>query len=74
MCVLKRNGSIRICGDFKISVNHVLISNPYLLPNAEDLFATLVGGEIFSKLDLSNAYQQLELTEESQIYLTINTH
>ena len=63
-----------ICGDFKVSVNPVLISNPYPLPNAEDLFATLAGGKIFSKLDLSNAYQQLELTEENQKYLTINTH
>ena len=74
VCVPKRNGSIRICGDFKVSVNPVLISNPYPLPNAEDLFATLAGGKIFSKLDLSDAYQQLELTEESQKYLTINTH
>ena len=74
VCVPKRNGTIRICGDFKVSVNPVLISNPYPLPNAEDLFATLAGGKIFSKLDLSNAYQQLELTEESQKYLTINTH
>ena len=74
VCVPKRNGTIRICGDFKVSVNPVLISNPYPLPNAEDLFATLAGGRIFSQLDLSNAYQQLELTEESQKYLTINTH
>ena len=65
---------LHICGDFKVSVNPVLISNPYPLPNAEDLFATLAGGRIFSKLDLSNAYQQLELMEESQTYLTINTH
>ena len=74
VCVPKRNGSIRICDDFKVSVNPVLISNPYPLPNAEDLFATLAGGKLFSKLDLSNAYQQLELTEESHKYLTINTH
>ena len=74
VCVPKRNGSIRICGDFKVSVNPVLISNPYPLPNTEHLFATLAGGEIFSKLDLSNAYQQLELTGESQKYPTINTH
>ena len=74
VCVPKRNGSIRICGDFKVSLNPVLISNPYPLPNADDLVATLAGGKIFSKLGLSNAYQQLELTEESQKYLTINTH
>lgn len=74
VCVPKRNGSIRICGDFKVSVNQVLIPISYPLPNADDLFATLAGGKIFSKLDLSNAYQQLELTSESQKYLTVNTH
>ena len=72
VCV--RNGTIRICGDLKVSVNPELISNTYPLPNAEDLFATLAGGEIFSKLGLSNAYQQIELTGESQKYLTINIH
>ena len=63
MCI---DGSIRICDDFKVSVNPLLIHNPYPLHNSEDLFATWAGGELFSKLDLSNAYQQLELTEESQ--------
>ena len=56
-----------------MSVNPVLISNPYPLPNAEDVFAKFAGGRIFSKLDLSIVYQQLKLTEKSQKYLTINT-
>jgi hypothetical protein len=29
---------------------------------------------VFTKLDFSNAYQQLELSEESKEYLTVNTH
>ena len=32
------------------------------------------GGEKFSKLDLSSAYQQVLLDEESKQYVTINTH
>lgn len=35
--VPKRDGSIRICGGFKGSVNQVLLDNPY----PEDLFVTL---------------------------------
>ena len=40
----------------------------------QDVFATLGGGTVFSKIDLSNAYQQMELTADSQHYLTVNTH
>ena len=39
-----------------------------------DFFANLAGGEHFSKLDQRQAYHQMEVTEESKKYLTINTH
>ena len=45
----------------------------YSLPRPSDLFATLSGGKSFSKLDLSQAYQQLLLDEESSKFVTINT-
>ena len=32
------------------------------------------GTTVFSKIDLSNAYHQMELTADSQHYLTVNTH
>ena len=44
----------------KVSINIVLLDNPYPLPDTEDVFATLGGGTVFSKIDLSNAYQQME--------------
>ena len=72
--VPKKDGSLRVCGDYKTTVNQSAEVDQYPLPNAEDLFATLAGGRIFSKIDLSHAYQQVELDEESQEYLTINTH
>ena len=46
----------------------------YPLPKPEDLFATLAGGKKFTTLDLSQAYLQLELDEQSSQYTTINTH
>ena len=46
----------------------------YPLPRIEDLFAALSRGKVFSKLDLSHAYLQVQLSRESQKYLVINTH
>ena len=36
--------------------------------------SSLTGGLKFSKLDLSSAYQQMLLDEDSREYVTINTH
>ena len=72
--VAKADNSIRVCGDFKVTVNDVLDIDKYPLSNPQDLFAALAGGKIFTKLDLSHAYQQMPLDEESQKYVTINTH
>ena len=38
------------------------------------MFATLAGGQKFSKFDLQHAYLQLQLEEESRKYVTINIH
>ena len=46
----------------------------YPLPTPQELFSTLAGGKIFSKLDLSQAYLQLPVDEKSKQYLTITTH
>ena len=71
--VLKSSGKIRICGDYKRTINQVANTDIYPLPHVDELYAKLTGGENFTKLDLSNAYQQLALDEKSQEYTTINT-
>ena len=45
----------------------------YPIPKVEDLFAKLSGGKTFTKLDLSQTYQQL-LLDDSKKYAVINTH
>lgn len=72
--VLKQNGSIRICADFSTGVNKQLVVDQYPLPTVTELFAKLCGGQQFTKLDLSNAYNQFLLDDESQELTCINTH
>ena len=72
--VVKKDGTIRICGDFKSTVNQATHIETYPLPRVEELFSNLAGGKYFSKLDMSSAYLQLLLAVLSKEYLTINTH
>ena len=66
--------SVRVCGDFRMTVNPVSKLNHYPIPKVEDLFATLAEGKVFTKLDLAQAYQQIKLDAQSKKYVVINTH
>ena len=70
---LRQTGTLQLCGNYKVTVNQVLQPNLYLLPRVEDVFAALAGGTVFSKLDLSHAYQQIWLHEDSIKFTTIST-
>ena len=72
--VLKSDGSVRICGDYKLTVNQAAKVDTYPLPRIKDLLASLSGGKSISKLNLAHAYQHIELHKESRKYVTINTH
>lgn len=72
--VIKPTGEIRICADYKCTLNLALKENPYKPPIVKDLLAALAGGKIFAKLDLAQAYQQLRVDEESAMAQAIITH
>jgi len=74
VAVPKADGKVRICGDYKVTVNPILDVDCHPLPKPQELLATLAGGKKFTKLDLSSAYQQLVLETESRNYVTVNTH
>ena len=71
--VKKKDYGIRICADFKMTVNPQLCPKTYPLPTLE-VFTVLVQGESSSTIDLSRAYQQMKVAEGSRSLLTINTH
>ncbi|XP_061156017.1 uncharacterized protein K02A2.6-like [Syngnathus typhle] len=72
--ILKPVGTVRLCGDYKLTVNTVSSLEQYPIPRVEDLFNALAKGKQFSKLDMSHAYQQILMDEDSKKYLTVNTH
>lgn len=48
--VRKPDGSIRICGDYKLTVNRASRVHQYPIPKVEDLFAQLNGGAALHKI------------------------
>ena len=72
--VFKQNGDIRLCGDYKITINPVLIkTNRHPIPRINDLLVKMSGAVIFSKIDLAHAYQQIPLDDKSKELLTLIT-
>lgn len=70
---VKPNGDVRICADYKCTINKALQDHTYLIPVISHMLATLVGVKIFGKLNLAQAYQQLPVDEaivEAQIIVT----
>jgi hypothetical protein len=73
--VLKGDGkSIRICGDYSVTVNKASKLECYPIPKIDDLLTSLTGGVVFSKLDMSQAYQQVVLDEANTIGCLLVCH
>lgn len=70
----KANGSVRVCGDYSTGLNASLEPHQYPLPNPEDIIANLSSAQFFSHIDLSDAYLQVPVDDNSKHLLTINTH
>jgi len=53
--VLEKDGFVRLCGDYKVTVNPELQAEQYPLPRIQDGFVNLAGGQKFSTIDLRQA-------------------
>ncbi|XP_058816755.1 uncharacterized protein K02A2.6-like [Topomyia yanbarensis] len=72
--VKKSQNRVRICGDYKQTVNPNLVVDKHPLPTVDELFASLAGGIKFTKIDLVQAYLQMEVAPEDREILTLSTH
>ncbi|XP_032091769.1 uncharacterized protein K02A2.6-like, partial [Thamnophis elegans] len=71
---VKPDGSIRVCADYKSTINLALQANPYPVPVVQHLLHSLGQGCIFAKLDMAQAYQQLPVDDDAAAAQTIVTH
>ena len=67
------SGDIRLCGDFSVTYNRCAEVVTHPIPKVEDIHTSMRGCSVFSVLDMSSAYHQLPVSEQSQVFLTVNT-
>ena len=52
VCVPKADGAVRLCGDYKVTVNPTLHVDQHPIPTPEQAFGGLAHGQRFTKIDL----------------------
>ena len=70
--VLKSNGSVSICFDFKI-LNESILREAHPIPKVDDTLAHLAGATVFSKLDANSGFWQIPLARTSRPLTTFIT-
>ncbi|XP_037808082.1 uncharacterized protein K02A2.6-like isoform X2 [Lucilia sericata] len=71
--VTRKNGKIRVTGNYKPTLNPRIIIDEYPIPRAEHLFNKMSGAKIFCHLDITDAYSHLPIDREFSHALTLNT-
>ena len=69
----KKNGPLRLCVDLKVHINGKVMDEDYTIPDMETIFHNIHGASYFGKINLSDAYYQIELDEDAKEVCTINT-
>ena len=74
VCVPKTDGSVRVCGGYKGTVNPAIQTEQFPIPTLEEILGKVSIRKKVTKIDLRNAYQQMVLDKASQQLCTFNTH
>jgi hypothetical protein len=60
--VPKKGGELRLCMDYRL-LNNIMIKDRYLLPLIQDIQDKLRGVKIFTKLDITDAYNHIRIKQ-----------
>jgi transposase InsO family protein len=63
-----RMTGVRVCVDVRLLNQHLVEDDKFPLPHIPEMLAAFSGGKLFGEYDLSEAYFQFKLKEESQQY------
>ena len=69
----KSPGKVRVCVDMR-QANKAVKRERHVTPTMKEMIGDLNGARVFSKLDLNQGYNQLELAPESRYITTFGTH
>ena len=69
----KSPGKIRVCFEMR-QANKAIKRERHVTPTVKEMIGDLNGARAFSKLDLNQGYNQLELALESRYITTFSTH
>ena len=70
--VLKSNGQVRLCVDYK-NLNESVKRELHMLPSVDQILGQVGKASVFSKLDANSGFHQILLDEESQLLTTFMT-
>lgn len=71
--VMKQNGKVRLCADYRATLNKNLENDNYPIPRVEEIFSKLSGGKYFCTLDINQAYLHMKTNEDTAEMQAIST-
>ena len=63
--VVKKNGNVRICGDFR-AINQITTFDPYPMPKIDDITDDVARGQFITTLDLTRGFYQVPLSDRGK--------
>ncbi len=73
VAIKKTDGDIKICGDYKISVNLQWCLDSFPLPSIETASHELANMKHFAKIDWKSTYNQIEIVDKFKQFTALNT-